>query len=289
MRCGGCCGGCMGHIKPNLGNGGGHLHIGPPPRNLSFGQQIGMMANGNAKAQYTGRDFGHQVAANNANANARSTYANAAADGRISSFERRDINNANRGANIANKQVAYDTQRRHVGNLERNYAADGRLTMGERAHLSRERTQLGNMGRELNNLRAQDRAQDARDTAFKANPFNQFANAVGVGSTPAFRPMSLPRPVFAGIAAGATASLAGGAAAFAGVAAGAAGLAISSAANFAKANLAASWGASGSFNTSFSASSSWSGSASSTVNIAGGSFSSSLSTNLQVGLKFRAF
>lgn len=301
MGCGGVIGGSLGCIKPNF-NGGGHVHIGAPPRNLGFGQQLNMMAQGNAKAQYTGRDFSHQMQANNANANVRNTYSNARADGKISMFERRDINNANRDANIANKQVSYDTQRRHVGNLEKNFAADGRLSFGERIQLGSERSKLGSMGRELSQLKSQDRAQDARDTAFKSNPFNQFANAIGVGSTPTarppFHPMPLPRPIFSGIAAGAAAAAQGlanlqsahtsiASAAFAG--ASAAGLAISSAANFARTNLTASWGATGSFSSSFSSSSSWSSSSSQSfsVNVGAASFSGSASVRVGGGIGFR--
>jgi hypothetical protein len=71
--------------------------------------------------------------------------ANARADGNISMFEQRDINNARRDVNIADKQVAVDTQRRHVGHLERQFSDDGKITMGERFRLNQERGKLNSM------------------------------------------------------------------------------------------------------------------------------------------------
>jgi hypothetical protein len=264
IGCGGCVGGHLGHIGGGfrLGGGigfgtGGGVSTGFG-RVMGFGEQIGMMARGAAKAQYTASDFNHQLQAHEANARVGQAYANAG--GRIGLFDRININSAKRDANIANKQVAYDTQRRHVGQLEQRFAADGIMTPGERFQLGQARAKLGAMGRELNQLRASDRRADARDAAFKANPFNQFRNAISEGGSP-FRPMALPRPALPsigsmiGAAAGAVGSAVSSAIGLgAAVAGGPVGLAA-----YAASNILSSWNsASGGFSSSFSSTSSWS-------------------------------
>lgn len=187
-----------GHLRFTNSNGVGF----DGTKYLNSGERFQRMQSGADKAQFKFSDSVHQHQASQAQQRLSNAYANAGADGFRSNFEQRDINAAQRDVNIANKQVSYDTQRRHVGNLERQFAADGKITTSERQQLQSARQQLGAMGAELRNLRRDDARMDRQDAAVKNNPFAQFANNMGVANHHAqqfmqnFQPMRLPMPSF---------------------------------------------------------------------------------------------
>jgi hypothetical protein len=151
-------------------------------KHMYRGERLNMMRQGSQKAKFSGADAANRHAAWKANNNVATTMRNAQADGKITRFEQRDIAGAKRDANIANKQVEYDTARRQLGAMERNFAADGKLTKTERRQLTQARANLGKLGAELNKLKTHDAKMDKADAAYKSNPFNKFLNAIEGGS-----------------------------------------------------------------------------------------------------------
>ncbi len=183
-----------------------HIHRAQVGRTKYLGlrQQFRMMRRGHSKAKFRSSDASHRWQARTANSRASRTYRKAAADGVITKYEQRQINGANRNRNIANMQVRYDSQRRHLGNVEMRAARDGKITPAESRHIRAARGRLNRTGRALGRMRANDRRMDRSDrkatTGFRGF-FNKIRHnidsALGIGRRVGgrrHRPARLPRP-----------------------------------------------------------------------------------------------
>lgn len=95
---------------------------------------------------------------------AASTYRTAASDGRVTSYEQREVGSADRNTQIASKQAEVDAARRDIAAIERRFAQDGKLTSAERDRLGQTRAKLAALQVELGRLRGQDLHADQYDT-----------------------------------------------------------------------------------------------------------------------------